>query len=287
MGLRRWIADRIAAFLTRPLQNYEHRTRHDFDRLHRQIRKGDVLLVEGNERVSAVIKTLTQSCWSHAALYIGDEMLRRGGETREMALDSFGPEGAQHLLVEALFEGVALSPLEKYQEYHLRLCRPHRLRSDDLQSVIDDAVSSIGWPYDLRNILDLARHLLMLSLMPTRYRRAVERLGSSRATEVICSSLLGQLFHRVGFPVLPTVLPTEEGQPLLPSSRPSVLRLLRRERDPYPGIFLPRHPTLLAPRDFDLSPYFEIVKFDAITGGGFDYQRIAWAKRRVDEGEVA
>ena len=32
---------------------------------------GDVLLVEGNTRMSAAIKYLTQSMWSHAALYIG------------------------------------------------------------------------------------------------------------------------------------------------------------------------------------------------------------------------
>jgi hypothetical protein len=273
MGLRRWLTDRIAHFLTQPLRHFEHRTRHDLGSLQRHVRPGDVLLVEGDERVSAVIKALTQSCWSHAALYIGDALLRRGGREREQALERFGPERSRHLLVEALFEGVVVSPLDKYRSFHLRLCRPHRLRSDDLQRVVDQALAAVGWPYDVRNILDLARHLLLLALMPTRYRRAVGSLGSSRATEVICSSLVGQLFHTVGFPVLPM------GQevPQLPPPRRGLARLLRRERSPYPGIFLPRHPTLLAPRDFDLSPYFEIVKFDAIAGGDFDYQRIAWA----------
>jgi hypothetical protein len=282
MGLRRWLTDRIAHFLTQPLRNYEHRTRHDMTRLRRHVRKGDVLLVEGDQRVSAVIKMLTQSCWSHAALYIGDELLRRGGGVREKALEQFGPEGARHLIVEALFEGVVVSSLDKYADHHLRLCRPHRLRAEHLRQVVAAATAAVGWPYDVRNILHLAWHLVLIGLMPTRHRRAVERLGSSRTTEVICSSLIGRIFQDVGFPVLPTVVDGVE-IPALPRGNRSLLQRLRRRRSPYPGTFLPRHPTLLAPRDFDLSPYFEIVKFDTIAGGDFDYQRIAWGSPAEDE----
>jgi hypothetical protein len=38
-----------------------------------------------------------------------------------------------------------------------------------------------------------------------------------------------------------------------------------------------RHPTLITPRDFDLSPYFDIVKLNPISRGDFDYRRIQWA----------
>ena len=38
-----------------------------------------------------------------------------------------------------------------------------------------------------------------------------------------------------------------------------------------------RHPTLITPRDFDLSPYFDIVKLNQISRGDFDYRRIHWA----------
>ena len=48
-------------------------------------------------------------------------------------------------------------------------------------------------------------------------------------------------------------------------------------RSPYAGVFHRRHPTLLTPRDFDLSPFFEIVKFNVIDTGSFDYRRIDWA----------
>jgi hypothetical protein len=44
-----------------------------------------------------------------------------------------------------------------------------------------------------------------------------------------------------------------------------------------------RHPNLLTPRDFDLSPYFEVVKFNVIADGHFDYQRIRWADDGPEE----
>jgi hypothetical protein len=39
--------------------------------LRRSLEPGDVLLVDGNSRISGIIKYLTQSNWSHAALYVG------------------------------------------------------------------------------------------------------------------------------------------------------------------------------------------------------------------------
>ena len=59
--------------LTKPLKRYTLVHPNDLAELKRQIRKGDVVLVEGNERISEVIKYLTQSSWSHSALYVGDE----------------------------------------------------------------------------------------------------------------------------------------------------------------------------------------------------------------------
>ena len=36
-----------------------------------------------------------------------------------------------------------------------------------------------------------------------------------------------------------------------------------------------RHSSLYAPRDFDISPYFEVVKPTIVNG--FDYKTMAWA----------
>jgi hypothetical protein len=43
----------------------------NFKQLSSEIRPCDVLLVEGRTRASQIIKTLTQSIWTHSAIYIG------------------------------------------------------------------------------------------------------------------------------------------------------------------------------------------------------------------------
>ena len=246
--------------------------------LHRHIHKGDVLLVDGDTRVAQIIQYLSKSSWSHAALYIGDELVRRGGPEAEEAIAHFGEEDARHLLVEALPDGVVVSPVTKYVDYNIRLVRPHRLRPEHLKLILDDAIGSLGLAYDVRNILDLARYLIPVKIVPDRFRETALHFGSSNATEVICSSLLGRIFHHVRFPILPVVDHPEGFDAPASGGKLGVLRkIFGYDSTNYTGIFRMRHPTLLMPRDFDLSPYFEIVKFNVIAAGGFDYQRIQWA----------
>jgi len=280
VGLRRWITRSLVDFLTRPLSRYERRGWNDPEALRRHIRKGDVVLVEGDQRVSAVIRYLTQSCWSHSALYIGDELLNRDEHLREEALACFGDE-ARHLVVEALMEGVVASPLSKYHDLNIRICRPHNLKPHDRKRILDDAVRSLGWTYDLRNIVDLLRYLLPVSLVPERFRRTALHFGSGRPTEVICSSHIGGIFQSVGFPVAPHVELSERFDAPAPRRRGLLRRVFGYESPRYTGIFRKRHPTLLTPRDFDLSPYFEVIKFNAIADRRFDYSRIRWADQKT------
>src|SRR5262249_32445079 len=65
------IGDAIARYLQKPIAGYEPFTRSDPDALRASLRPGDVLLVEGTNRISGAIKYLTQSTWSHATLYVG------------------------------------------------------------------------------------------------------------------------------------------------------------------------------------------------------------------------
>ena len=280
--IRRWLLDRLVDMLVEPLSHYERRGWNDPDALKRHVRKGDVILVEGDQRISAAIKYLTQSSWSHAALYIGDELLRRGGEGRDRALAHFG-EDARHLVVEALMEGVVVSPLVKYVDFNLRVCRPHRLRPDEAKALLDDAISAIGWQYDVRNVWDLARYLLPFSLIPRRFRRTALHFGSGASTEVICSSLLGQLFAKVRFPILPPQRHSGFDAPKASTWR-WLRQLFGHESPEYTGLFRMRHPTLLTPRDFDLSPYFDIVKFNAIAETRFDHQDVRWDDEDEAEG---
>ena len=274
--VRRALTRLAIRYLQQPVAGYECRTWNDPEALLRHARKGDVLLVEGDQRISRIIQYLTRSSWSHAALYIGDELLQRGGEAAAWARRSFG-EDARALIVEALVHGVVASPLRKYVDFNIRLCRPHGLRPEDLRVILDEALGAIGWRYDVKNIVDLCRHLLPFTL---RRKPAAERLGSPAPDEVICTSLLGRAFGAVRFPILPTVL-REDGSLDVPSSgwtaMPALVqRIFHRGRGRARGLFRMRDPTLLAPRDFDLSPYFEVVKFNAVREG-FDYRSIRWA----------
>src|SRR5471032_3149905 len=61
----------IAGYLQKEVPGYEPFTPSDPEHLRGVIEPGDVLLVEGNSRISGIIKYLTQSTWSHAALYVG------------------------------------------------------------------------------------------------------------------------------------------------------------------------------------------------------------------------
>src|SRR5579885_3531200 len=110
-SIRRGVVRLAVRLLTKPLAQDTPRVPNDMVRLKRYIRKGDVVLVEGNERISECIKYLTQSSWSHSAIYVGDEALRRNPQKRDELIARFG-EDARYLLVEALVEsGVVLSPL--------------------------------------------------------------------------------------------------------------------------------------------------------------------------------
>src|SRR5262245_8570953 len=111
--LRRWIIAECTRLLTQPLATYVQRVPNNLDTLKRTLRKGDVVLVEGDQRISQVIRYLTQSSWSHCALYVGDELLRDPARAEKLR-ERFGDD-AQHLLIEAeAGDGVTISPLTKY-----------------------------------------------------------------------------------------------------------------------------------------------------------------------------
>jgi hypothetical protein len=214
------------------------------------LRPGDVLLVEGNNHISGIIKYLTQSTWSHAALYVGP------------IGDRVTADGEPLVLVEAnIGQGVVAAPLSKYIRFHTRICRPTKLTDDDCARVCAYAAERIGFDYDVKNILDLLRYLLPLPV-PQRWRRRLMALGSGHPTRIICSALIAQAFENVRYPILPRVARAASEQ-----AWQDVLEI--------------RHSSLYAPRDFDISPYFEVVKPTLVRG--FDYKTMAWADLPIAE----
>ena len=66
-------------------------------------------------------------------------------------------------------------------------------------------------------------------------------LGSGHPTRIICSALIAQAFQSVRYPILPKLTAWRQ--------RAGAAELLEI-----------RHSSLYTPRDFDISPYFEVVK---------------------------
>ncbi len=268
--LRDSVIDRAAHLLTRPRRQYSLLHPNNLANLRGVVRKGDVVLVDGDQRVSEVIKYLTQSSWSHAALYVGDELLRRMPGERQQLLDRHGIE-AEHMVIEALMEnGVIASPLVKYATMNVRVCRPRGLRAEDMTRIFDEVLTQLGSRYDVEHVLDLARYFFPVSLIPRRLRRTALEAGGPLTTDVICSSMIGRAFQNVGFPILPSIEPAAgEAQ--------GWVDWLRRRKTFYPAVFHRQRETLITPRDFDLSPYFDVVKWNGVELGEFDYRRIRWA----------
>ena len=67
----------LAHFLTKPVRQSVQVATISQEKLAATLQPGDVLLVEGDTRVSVAIKYLTQSTWSHAAIYIGNVLPHR------------------------------------------------------------------------------------------------------------------------------------------------------------------------------------------------------------------
>lgn len=259
-----WLVSRI----TRPRLEYRRYVFNDPEKLKSRIRPGDVVLVDGDQRVSQVVKYLTMSPWSHSAIFVGSRFLRDPAERAETRR-RFGKE-SRYLIVEALVDqGVVVSPLTKYIDFNIRICRPVGLTAAQIKTVLDEVVARMGFRYDRRNILDLFRYLVPLRLIPMRLREDALHFGSGKETETICSSFLAEAFARVGLTILP-----------LHIRRRAVHRGKMRERvfgrptrSAYTGFLKARHPSLCVPQDFDLSPYFDVVKFNAREAIQFPYAR--------------
>ncbi len=249
-ALPRWVGRRLADYLSRPLYNYEPYAPVDAKHFLSLLQPADVLLVEGNTRISSAIKYLTQSTWSHAALYVGDAL----GQGLDI-------EYAPTLIEADLSHGVVTVPLATYARFNTRICRPILLDPADRERVLRYAINRIGLAYDLKNILDLGRYLLPVPPVPAHLRRRMLALGSGDPTRAICTTLIAQAFQSVRYPILP----------LVDSLDAETRRCLGYSVEEIHHI---RHHSLFAPRDFDLSPYFKIIKPLADTG--FDYKRLHW-----------
>ncbi len=261
----------LARYLSKPVKSVSTSAPTPPDRLLACLRPGDVLLVEGNTRISTAIKYLTQSTWSHAALFVGAEGAlileseKRAADIAGKPVEAGDCTGKNCLIEADINEGVRLVGLDHFQHLQTRICRPVGLTEKEMHAVIQYARTSIGHRYDLRNVFDLARYLLPTPPVPSRFRRRMIALGSGDPSRAICSTLIAQAFQSIHYPILPEIELQEDS------------KLLGHHRE----ILHIRHHSLFAPRDFDVSPYFQIIK--PSLEDGFDFRTLTW---RHDPSEI-
>ena len=181
--LRSRLIGALANYLAQPVEHYTPATNADPQSLSAMLHHGDVLLTEGNTRVAALVKRITQSTWSHVSMYVGP--LEKGPDPL--------------CIVEAdIAAGVRPVRLSELRGLHVRVLRPTGLNEKDRSRLAEWVVSRIGGEYDLAHALDIARKLLRLpSRLPLPHTIA------ESATRFICSSLLAHAFALIGTPILP------------------------------------------------------------------------------------
>lgn len=252
MSLLNKIGRSLAAFLEKPSGVIQPSTCKP-ELLASTIKVGDVLLVDGSSRISAAIKYLTQSTWSHAALCIA------------LDTNSSNPSCDNIMLVEAdVLDGIRTIPLSHYADQHTRICRPLGLNDNEIESAIEFAKAQVGYQYDMKNVFDLMRYLIQTPPVPTRWRRQMIVLGSGDPTRAICSSFIAKTFQSIRYPILPDIFFEKAKHGHNKAHYNEVLQI--------------RHHTLFVPRDFDLSPYFNIVK--PTLDKGFDPHIIEWSEHQ-------
>ncbi len=84
--------------------------------------------------------------------------------------------------------------------------------------------------------------------------------------ETVVAEVIANIGKHYDHPVVPALLPLTDANE-------------RENANPYGSALIMRHYSQIVPRDFDLSPNFEILKYNIIGMGRFDY-RTVWAEKR-------
>ena len=225
-----------------PKSNQNMQAINNYEHMLRELRPADVILVEGKSRVSEVIKIITLSPWTHAALYVGRLSEIIDPKTHAIVNQHYDGDPNEPLIVESLLGfGTVVNKLSDYKKDNLRVCRPDGLSLEDNKEVVSFAAEHLGINYDVRQILDLARFMFPYAILPRQWRSSLFQHNAGRPTNIVCSSMIARCFHSVNYPMLPTI-ETDHKDRLK---------------------FHKRNFRLFVPTDFDYSPYFRILKFPA------------------------
>ena len=77
--------------------------------------------------------------------------------------------------------------------------------------------------------------------------------------------MIAKAFQHVGYPIVPALGPIPAGA-------------WNNTHNPYGASLVMRHYSQIMPKHFDISPNFQIIKFNIIEDGAFSYKTL-WAQR--------
>lgn len=259
-SIKNYFWGRFVNWLTYEPPNYQTPLTN-FERLRYELRPGDVLLVEGRSNISEIIRAITQSNWTHSFCYIGHLHDIDDPAMREHIQKYRKCEMDDQLIIEALLgEGITVKTLNNYKGEHLRICRPRGITRNDVQKVINYTIGQLGVDYNVRQLMDLARFMFPYWYLPKRWRSTLFEHNAGRTTKTVCSTMMAEAFAQVRFPIHPVLYRDDSGK----------LKLMRKNSQ------------LITPRDFDLSPYFDVIKYPMLD---FDelgiYRKLPWDQTGV------
>src|SRR5688500_17772457 len=61
----------LAAYLSQPVKRHNSSSTRNPQDLASVLQHGDVLLIDGDTRIAALVRRVTRSPWSHVAMYVG------------------------------------------------------------------------------------------------------------------------------------------------------------------------------------------------------------------------
>ncbi len=230
----------------------------DFDRLKRELRAADIVLVEGRSRVSKMIRKITRSRWTHSAIYLGTAAELESSQYAHLVEQHWSGDKNTPLVLEGILgKGTVINALDDYLLASIRICRPTSISDSDIAKVIDYVLASVGTEYDFRQLFDLARYLMPIPILPRRWKSTLFNHNKAFNSKTVCSTLIAEAFAKVQYPILPEEKVDSTGKTRL----------------------TPGNPRLYTPSAYDYSPYFSIIKLPLIDlREDNSYKQLPWQK---------
>ncbi|MCK5727450.1 MAG: hypothetical protein KAH22_11580 [Thiotrichaceae bacterium] len=238
--VKHWLWRKIVDWLNKESSPSSITEAYDFEQLSKDTQIADVVLVEGRSRVSEVIKLITLSPWTHAAIVIGSLETINNRKQRKKIHQYYQGDPSEPLIIESLLGfGTIITPLKSYKGQHLRICRALNLSNKDQLKISSFACEHLGLEYDVRQLLDLARLMFPYAILPRKWRSSLFQHNAGKPTQIVCSSMIARCFQHVQYPILP---------------------IIRTDKEDHTQ-FYQRNFRLYVPADFDYSPFFNVVKY--------------------------